>query len=61
VDAVEVVRCRDCLHGIPDAGSIKCVAGAEYDEDSGEWFGFCSWNDSDWFCADGQRREDGDV
>ena len=61
VDAVEVVRCRECKHGIPEENSIKCVACADYDEKSGEWLGFCSWNEPDWFCKDGQRREEANV
>lgn len=46
VDAVPVVRCKDCIFGEID--------GAKY---------FCRndgmWCDGDWYCADGERREDG--
>lgn len=42
IDAVPVVRCRECVH------REKC-------------FKYCKpLYDPDWFCADGQRREDGD-
>lgn len=46
VDAVPVVRCKDCKFGVID--------GAKY---------FCStdgriWCDGDWYCANGERRED---
>ena len=50
VDAVEVVRCRECKHGAYSEyyGNVACnahlwVRGPEY------------------FCADGQRREDGEA
>lgn len=49
IDAVPVVRCRECKHGAYSEyyGNVACIAhlwvrGPEY------------------FCADGQRREDGD-
>ena len=42
VDAVEVVRCKDCKHSVWDEENEmwKCVESAELDEDAGEWFGF---------------------
>lgn len=63
IDAVPVVRCRDCKHRpIPTKPSYR----------GGEWLDFpdsvcpcqCediwySWNpDSDWFCGNGERKED---
>jgi hypothetical protein len=48
VDAVEVVRCKDCKFG-------------EYDEDFPNQYYCPNWGcafRSDWFCADGERRED---
>lgn len=49
VDAVEVVRCKDCVHRFKDGENIV--------------FNCCELNHNkvqadDWFCADGERRED---
>lgn len=50
VDAVQVVRCKDCKH---------------YDtKDCADGFGWCNRNGTghgstdDWYCADGGRRND---
>ena len=43
VDAVEVVRCKDCKHYM----TIHCTCDG------------CCISD-DWYCADGERRTDGD-
>ena len=43
VDAVSVVRCKDCKHGEPGA----CGDGVDCDG---------VWHDAEWFCADGERR-----
>ena len=59
VDAVEVVRCKDCKHSIwdEDEGLWKCVYDAEFDEQYGEYFGFAEYNDGLHFCSYGERRE----
>lgn len=61
VDAVPVVRCEKCKHAVWDEEyeMWKCVKSAEYDEESGVWFGFCEYHNGDFFCADGERK-DGD-
>ena len=61
VDAVEVVRCEKCKHAVWDEETKlwKCVESAEYDEESGEWFGFCEYHYGDYFCSCGERK-DGD-
>lgn len=61
VDAVEVVRCEKCNHAVFDEEykMWKCVEYAEYDEESGVWFGYCEYHNGDFFCADGERK-DGD-
>ena len=61
VDAGEVVRCEKCNHAVWDEEyeMWKCVKSAEYDEESGVWFGFCEYHNGDFFCADGERKEDG--
>ena len=59
VDAVEVVRCKDCVHGIKDDGGLcHCILGAEYDEVTDMYFGFNAWYTEDFFCAHGERRAD---
>ena len=59
VDAVEVVRCKDCKYGIWDEeeGLWKCVYDADFDEQYGEYFGFTEHNDGLHFCSYGERRE----
>ena len=61
VDAVEVVRCRDCKYGIPHRFyiSYKCTVDAEYDESLGGYVGFTKWQNACDFCSKGERREDG--
>ena len=60
VDAVEVVRCEKCKHAVWDEETKlwKCVESAEYDEESGEWFGFCEYHYGDYFCSCGERKDD---
>ncbi len=64
VDAVEVVRCEKCAHGIPaeDAdipNCHMCVEAAEYDPESGLYAGFTSYHTGDFFCGYGERRNNG--
>lgn len=60
VDAVEVVRCKDCKHGILDEeeGLWMCVFTADYDEELGVFHGFIQHNTADYYCADGERKEE---
>ena len=61
VDAVEVVRCKDCKHKPTGSGVNHDINFPKQDyrcpcrcEDY--WY---SWMpDDDWFCANGERRED---
>ena len=48
VDAVPVVRCRDCECWYP-----------EEDDDYGHCRRYDFWTSENWYCADGKRREDG--
>ena len=61
IDAVEVVRCEKCKHAVCDEEyeMWKCVEYADYDEELGEFFGFCQYHNGDFFCAYGERK-DGD-
>ena len=46
----EIVRCKDCKHyRDEEPGMVYCpnIVGG--------------WVEADWFCADGERREDGKV
>ena len=63
VEYSEVVRCKDCKHGIWDEENEmwKCVESADYDEDAGEWFGFYEYHNGDFFCADGERKDNGQT
>ena len=64
IDAVEVVRCKDCKHKPTGSGVNHDITFPEQDyrcpcrcEDY--WY---SWMpDDDWFCANGERREDADT
>ena len=47
IDAVEVVRCRDCEYWYP-----------EEDDEYGHCRKHDFWSSKTWFCADGERRED---
>lgn len=62
IDAVEVVRCHKCIHWDEDTvrrnsndvtwwNEAVC---RKYSDDIWE-----AWKDADWFCADGERRNDG--
>ena len=46
IDAVTVVRCKDCKYGIDWDGRLGC-----------EWHGFYQ-TEPNWFCADGERSEE---
>ena len=62
VDAVEVVRCEKCVHCVNDEeepGMCKCVESAEYDSESGLWLGFVEYHTPDFFCAFGERKDNG--
>ena len=50
VDAIPVVRCRDCKYGTEMSGNIICYK-PKHDEYETDIRPF------DWFCADGKRRD----
>lgn len=49
-DVVEVVRCRDCVHGEHYYGGVSCRMPS-----------FPEWkvHEKDYFCADGERKDGG--
>ena len=59
VDAVEVCRCKDCKYGIwnEEEAVWECVYSAEFNDETGIWFGFVDYKDGNDFCSDGERRE----
>jgi len=64
VDAVEVVRCKKCVHGIPAEDDdipncYMCVEASEFDPESGLYAGFTSYHTGDFFCSYGERRNNG--
>ena len=48
VDAVEVVRCKDCIYSYEEFGFINCTFGP---------YGDCKVP-SQFYCAEGKRKED---
>lgn len=61
VDAVEVVRCKDCKHGVWDEEEQlwECVVGADVDGDADTYALFHEYNEAEHFCSYGERRTDG--
>lgn len=49
VDAVEVVRCKDCRWGREACGNIECSVDSNLPP---EYHGY------EWFCPNGERREE---
>lgn len=63
VDAVEVVRCKDCKHRVVnenygDRGYLSIKAMCELDTGDPFEFGRDA-EDDNWFCKDGERKTDG--
>lgn len=48
VDAVPVVRCKDCKHRDPQDGKCDCGHDILWQQPRSD----------DWYCADGERREE---
>ena len=53
IDAVEVVRCKDCKHSIDYYNDGGCYCRKPHADDGLDYI-FGGWN---WFCADGERKE----
>lgn len=56
IDAVQVVRCRDCIHATMTADGQMC----KYCEIDTDDFGDQRevYHHADWYCADGERRNE---
>ena len=50
IDAVPVIRCKDCKHCIEDKGDLVSVKVCELNHNKVQ--------PDDWFCADGEREKD---
>ena len=61
VDAVEVVRCKDCKHGIYDEDEQmwECIVEVDFTGDLDTYSMFHEYNDLDHFCSYGERKDDG--
>lgn len=62
VDAVEIVRCKDCKHRwvnehYGEKGYMKIKAMCSLDTDDPFELGRNAYDDN-WFCADGERKDD---
>ena len=55
VDAVEVVRCKDCQHYFKAFG--RCNRHSEDPDQSISGFGFSFWVTDDDFCSHGEKRD----
>ena len=60
VDAVPVVRCKDCKHYGNDRLKRDCTEDKRYKPRVCFHGAYAKYRDPDWFCADGERR-DGDA
>ena len=49
IDAVPVVRCKDCEYGKEETDSCTFNYFCSYDE--------CAWNNGDHFCGYGERKK----
>ena len=47
-NAPEIIRCKDCKHGIDSSEHGVFCSKATY---------FDKYKDASWFCADGERKE----
>ena len=54
------VRCWECKHGIWDEENEmwKCIESAEYDSNFGDYIGWVHYHNADYYCADGERRNE---
>ena len=52
IDAVQVVRCKDCRWGREVCGNIECFVDSNIPP---EYHGY------EWFCPNGERRIDGGL
>lgn len=60
VDAVEVVRCKDCKHGVwdEDEQMWECIVGVDLTGDPDIYSMFHEYNDGMHFCSYGERKKD---
>lgn len=56
VDAVPVVRCKDCKYATMTSDGKMCKYCAMDTDDFGDQRDV--YHDADWFCADGEKKDD---
>ncbi len=56
IDVVEVVRCKDCKHWLRELSEDGRIEYFNFSHCEKGLYG----DDHNWFCADGERREDDD-
>lgn len=61
VDAVEVVRCKDCKYGIWDEEEQmwECVVSAIDNDNTNNYVTFHEYNKAEHFCSYGEMRDNG--
>lgn len=61
VDAVEIVRCKDCEHCIWDEeyNEWECVRSADFNDETGQWYGVIEFVEEVHFCSYGERKDYG--
>lgn len=58
-DVAEIVRCKDCKHYRFDPSEQEMACVEDADEVDGFFSGFLRYTGPEWFCADGERKDDG--
>lgn len=59
-DVAPVVRCKECKHYVPSEyvnGKKMCVRDADWSVEDGCYYGFTSYPEPDFFCADGAKLD----
>jgi hypothetical protein len=59
IDAVEVVRCKDCEFSVwnDEYNEWECVRTAEFNDETGQWYGFSELVEEHHFCSYGERKD----
>ena len=60
-DVVPVVRCKDCEHCIWDEeyNEWECVRSADFNDETGQWYGVIEFVEEVHFCSYGERKDNG--
>jgi len=55
---VQVVRCKECRFGTDEGIEYACDKHSGHKDVLGEDVHYNEWHSGNWFCADGERREE---